>query len=390
MESQIEVLDPVQAESATALALYDPIEAGLAELREAGTEAFDVKTTAGNKAAREFVQRCVGTRTATEEAYTNWNRPVLAWQKRNRDKRDEIVAAVKAIEQPIKELVDAEQKRKDEEKAAREVAERQRVAIHQDRINAIRHIAMAAAGQRVSVIELAIADLECTDVSAESFEEFSTAAARAQEETLAKLREMLAAAAAHEAEQARIAAEREELARLRAEQAKREAEEAARLAAERENQEAELKARREAQEKEFAELRAKQVEADRVANEQRQAQERALADQRAELRRQQDAIDAQRREAERMAQEKADAEAAEARRKQEEADEAARIEAARIQSEKDAQEAEKQRRARIQFETVGPHPGEILQVLASHYGVTKDAAQGWLNRHSWAQMEKAA
>ncbi|MGO4151381.1 hypothetical protein [Cupriavidus sp. YAF13] len=222
---EIEVLDPVQAEPATALALYDPIEAGLAELREAGAEAFDVKTTAGNKAAREFVQRCVGTRTATEEAYTNWNRPLLAWQKRNRDKRDEIVAAVKAIEQPVKELVDAEQKRKDEERIEKARVESARISAHQACLNAIAMLPRDYLSASVADVTAAISDLESPEyLGQREWEEYADQAKEAVATALATLRVHLENAKAREELAAMKAQQEAEAAARRAEEAKAEAE----------------------------------------------------------------------------------------------------------------------------------------------------------------------
>lgn len=205
---EIEILDPVQAEPATALALYDPIEAGLAELREAGAEAFDVKTTAGNKAAREFVQRCVGTRTATEEAYTNWNRPILATQKRVRERRDEILAEVKAIESPVKEQIDAEQKRKDEERIEKARVESARIGTHQACLNAIAMLPRDYLSASVADVAAAISDLESPEyLGQREWGEYADQAKEAAATALATLRVHLDNAKA-----------REELAAMRAQQ----------------------------------------------------------------------------------------------------------------------------------------------------------------------------
>lgn len=209
MESpEMEVLDAAPAESATALALYDPIEAGLAKLREEGAEAFDVKTTEGNKAAREFVQRCVGTRTATEEAYTNWNRPLMALQKQAREKRDEIVASVKAIEQPVKDLVDAEQRRKDEERIEKARIESARISAHQAFLNAIINLPKDYLSASAADVTAAIHDLESPKyLGQRDWQEYADQAKEAVEGALTTLRAHLENAKA-----------REELAAMRAQQ----------------------------------------------------------------------------------------------------------------------------------------------------------------------------
>ncbi|MDW3682973.1 hypothetical protein RA280_14690 [Cupriavidus sp. CV2] len=222
---EIEVLDPVQAESATAIALYDPIKAGLAELREASAEAFDVKTTAGNKAAREFVQRCVGTRTATEEAYTNWNRPILATQKRVRDRRDEILAEVKAIELPVKEQIDAEQKRKDEDRIEKARIESARIGAHQACLNAIAMLPRDYLSASVADVTAAIADLESPDyLGQREWEEYADQAKETVDTALSTLRVHLENAKAREELAAMRARQEAEAAARRAEEAKAEAE----------------------------------------------------------------------------------------------------------------------------------------------------------------------
>jgi hypothetical protein len=222
---EIEVLDPAQAEPVTALALYDPITAGLAELREASSEAFDVKTPAGNKAAREFVQRCVSTRTAAEEAYTNWNRPILATQKQVREKRDEILAEVKAIETPVKEQVDAEQKRKDEERIAKARAESARIGAHQACLNAIACLPKDYLSASAADVAAAIRDLESPEyLGQRNWEEYADQAKESVDTALTTLRAHLENAKARE-ELATMKAQQEaEAAARRAEEAKAEAE----------------------------------------------------------------------------------------------------------------------------------------------------------------------
>jgi len=222
---EIEVLDPVRAEPITGLAVYDAIEAGLAELRTAGAEAFDVKSTAGNKAAREFVQRCVATRTATDEAYTNWNRPILDTQKRVRDKRDEILIAVKAIEQPVKDQIDAEQKRKDEERIAKARAESARIGAHQACLNAIAALPRDYLSASVADVAAAILDLESPEyLGQRDWEEYSDQAKETAETALTTLRAHLENAKAREELAAMRAQQEAEAAARRAEEAKAEAE----------------------------------------------------------------------------------------------------------------------------------------------------------------------
>ncbi|MBF6987215.1 hypothetical protein [Cupriavidus sp. IK-TO18] len=192
-----------------------------------------MKTPAGNKTAREFVQRCVATRTATDEAYTNWNRPILETQKRVRDKRDEILTSVKAIEQPVKDQIDAEQKRKDEERIAKARAESARISAHQACLNAIATLPRNYLSAPSADVEAAIRDLESPEyLRQRDWEEYADQAneavvaalvtllghlenARAREELAVMKAQQEAEAAARRAKEAKAEAERKRVARIK-------------------------------------------------------------------------------------------------------------------------------------------------------------------------------
>ncbi len=302
------------------IAAYSPVAAGLAELRHRfDGVVFDVSTTKGEKEARGFRKELVTLRTTLESKRKELKAPALAYAKRIDDEAKTITAALLELEEPIDAQIKAEEARKEAERAAKAEAERQRIARHQAVILYLRGIPADVASASADKVLAALNELEALDITS-SLEEFQGQAQQTKDESLAKLREMHAAAVAHEAEQARIkaeqeaeaariAAERAELARLRAEAAEREraarearAEEeraqAAKLAAEREAQEAELRAAREAQERELAAQRAAQAKAEAEARAAREAEEQRLAAERAELRRQQEEAEAQRRAAE--------------------------------------------------------------------------------------------
>ncbi|WP_316150092.1 hypothetical protein [Cupriavidus sp. BIC8F] len=222
---EIEVLDPVRAEPATGLTLYDAIEAGLAELRVASAEVFDVKTPVGNKAAREFVRRCVTTRTAADEAYTAWNRPMLDAQKWVRNKRDEIVAAVRAIETPVYDQVKADERRKDEERIAKARAESARIGTHQACLNAITTLPKEYLSASVADVAATIRDLESPEyLGQRNWEEYADQAKEAVDTALSTLRVHLENAKAREELAAMRARQEAEAAARRAEEAKAEAE----------------------------------------------------------------------------------------------------------------------------------------------------------------------
>jgi hypothetical protein len=129
----------------------------------------------------------------------------------------------------------------------------------------------------------------------ESFQEFLPEAIKAHEQSMVAISAIISQRMQHEEEQARIAAEREELAKLRAEQQAREAEEQqkratenARIDAERRAEEVNIKAARDAEEARIAGIRkAEQAERD--------AEERRLTDERFKIALEREALETAKR-----------------------------------------------------------------------------------------------
>ncbi len=321
MNAQLEVLDAPALQTSTIttsitkvqgeIAAFDKIAAGIAaiELQHPKDLAVDVTTTAGMKQAVAARAAWRDPRIAVEKARKAAKAPVLELGKQIDTFAAGLESTLREGEDNYDKQIKAEESRKEAEKAAKAESERQRVAAHQDCINNdIVSAARGAVGQTSEGIALIVSDIEAIVIDA-SFEEFQGQAQLAKDDTLDKLREMHAAAVAHEAEQARIkaeqeaeaariAAERAELARLRAEQGARDREAAAALEVERAAQEAELRKHREAQEAELRAQREAQAKADAEAAAARRAEESRLAAERAELRRQQEELAAAQRAAE--------------------------------------------------------------------------------------------
>lgn len=324
----------------TEIAEYSQTAAALSDLRHRYSGvAFNVTTTKGMDEAKKARQEVKGYRTALEAKRKEIKAPALDRCRLIDDEAKTITAALLELEEPIDQQIKAEESRKEAERAAKAEAERMRVARHHATIQYLRGIPADVASASIEKIASEISQLEALDIT-DSLEEFQPQCQQAKEESLAKLREMHDAALAHEAEQARIkaeqeaeaariAAERAELARLRAEQEARDRDAAAALEVERAKQEAELKAQREAAAKE-----AKRIADEREAAEREQAAKLAAerATQEAELRKQREAQEAELR-AQREAQAKADAEAAAALRAEESRLAAERAELRRQQEE---------------------------------------------------------
>lgn len=347
--SEQEILDaPVR------LVEYDAIQTGLAQLRKdlVGVQ-FDVTTTDGNKAARAARQRCVSIRTAADDAYADWNKPMLEKQRAMRAKLGEIKESVKEIEDPIDEQIKAEEKRKAEEKARREAEEAAKQKALQDNIDAIKFTPSLCAGQDSTAIAGAILGLTNAAITLDEYGERAGEAQIAKQQALEKLAEMQAAAQAHEAEQDRIAQERAALERQRQEQEEREAQARAKAEAEDAKRQAEYERQQE-------ELRAQQAEIERQRREIEEKQAEAQRKEQARL----DAIAAE-EQAKRDAQAKAEREKAEAQ-------------AAAAKKKADEQAAETARRERVQFEQNGPGDAAIIQTLTLHFQVHESSVIRWL------------
>ena len=316
MNAQIKDIPTVVTE----IAEYSQTAAALSDLRHRFLGvAFNVSTTKGMDEAKKARQEVKGYRTALENKRKEIKAPALERCRLIDDEAKTITAALLEIEEPIDQQIKAEEARKEAEKAAKAEAERQRVAAIRTQIDTIRNHAAFAVGKSADAILKILSGVEGFEIG-EDFQEFKPEAEQAKAETLDKIKALHEAQVQHESEQARIAAERAELTRLRAEAEAREREaaaaraeqerkdrearaeqerkdreareavereQAAKLAAERAAHEAELRKQREAQEAELKAQREAQAKADAQARAEREAEEKRLAAERAEIARQQ-------------------------------------------------------------------------------------------------------
>jgi hypothetical protein len=236
----------------TALVNFDRVSAGLAALeRNYKGVLYDVDTSLGMdhaKAARAAIRE---PRYEVERVRKGAKAPLLALGKRLDAEATRITNALMTLELPIDEQIKSEEKRKDDEKQAKAAAEAKRVADIQTRIDQIRNYALGVAGYPPALIDQEIDELQGIVIDA-TFAEFEQVAADAKGAALSKLAELRAGAIKQEEEQARIKAERAELAKLRAEQDARAKEQRAQL----EQQERTAKAIRDAEDQRLARERA--------------------------------------------------------------------------------------------------------------------------------------
>jgi hypothetical protein len=224
--------EPV-GEGGVAIAVYSPVEAGLAALRSRYANAvFDVGSTKGLQEAREARAALRTTRVDLEARRVAEKREALEYGRLVDAEARRIRLEIEALETPIDAQIKAEEERREaarEEKAARE---RQRVADIQERIGAIRDLALATLRFSPEEARKALVAAEAP-IDPALFEEFAAEAEAVRARTVEQLRAGIVAieeeAAAREArERARIEAEAEATAALAAAQeATRQAEQVA-------------------------------------------------------------------------------------------------------------------------------------------------------------------
>lgn len=276
-----------------------------------------------------------------------FSKAVIAEEKR-------LVALIEPEEARLQGLRDEWDAAREAERRAKAEAEARRIAAIREHIDDIRAIATKAGGLVSWLIAVEIEDLEALQIDTERFAEMTGDAELARGETIDKLRQMYAAALAQEAEAKRLAEERAEIERQRAELAEQQrrdaearAEQERKEAAARAEQERAERARREAEE---AQRREELRKADEAMRAERQAHEKRMAAERAELMRQQEeaaaeqrraAAELQRQQDELAAQRRAEADAAAARQREEQlaAAREARKQAERAEAERLAREA---------------------------------------------------
>lgn len=392
--------------------VFEPFAKRLAAAKEiAKTITFDIATTSGMRAAVEQRATFRDIRVGSEKARKERKAPILEIGKLLDGRQKEIEAEIEPYESKYDDAIKAEEKRKDDEKIAKALAESQRITVIRLKIDAFRNTPQHLVGSPSGEIGAAAHVLSETVISLDVFQEYTGEAQAERDAVVKQLRTMQEAMRLHEEAQAELArkqaelVEQERLAGIaRAEQEARDrAESEARAAQERKD--AAARAAELAEQQAANERAAAAIRADQAAHEERMASERA------EIKRQQDAIDAEKqrvadaevarqRAIEAAEQAKRDEAAAAERTKQEEAEAAARTEAERVQAAKDAAEAaelatrraaaeEAERRERVNFIKNGPAPEQIILALADEYRVDAAVARDWLALRDWKLVEVA-
>jgi DNA repair exonuclease SbcCD ATPase subunit len=216
---------------------------------EADGATYDIQTTAGMDAAKKLRMTFRNLRTSAEAVRQDRKAPLIEIGRLLDSSCKALIDEIKPLEDTHDAAIKAEEKRKEEIKTEKARVEAERVAGIQKRVNELRDAPLEAVGKKSDAIQ-AIIDRVTAVVIDNSFQEFTAAASDAKRDALDKLNQALGAARSHEAEQARLQEEREQMEQQRQEQEAVAAAETERLAEERRQLEAQQ-----------AELQRKQQEA---------------------------------------------------------------------------------------------------------------------------------
>lgn len=259
------------------VAEYTQTEAALAELRQRYEGmTFDVTTTKGDKEARSARLELVKLRTNLESKRKEIKAPALAYCQLIDAEAKRITSEIVKLEEPIDQLIKAEESRKAAEKAEKERIERDRIAGIQSNILALTQWPQRAIGKSADDMKAMLAELSGFVPTADVYAEFVGQAEQAMRQAIETLADMTQRAVEQEEIQRKMA---EEAARLETERQR-----IAQKQAELRRQEAEAAAARQAKE---AADRARREEEERQHNERLAAERQRIYAERAELERMQ-------------------------------------------------------------------------------------------------------
>lgn len=291
---------PVTLQQRALVAIGDRDEAQLQKLADGTKDITTITNDDGYKQIQSARIVLKNERIAIEKDGKKAREDATAFGKAVIKEEDRLIAIISPEEKRLQKLQDdwdAEIERIRQEKINEEL---KRVADLQERVTELRGNMLLSPTSGAALIAEHIADLERIEVS-DSFQEFQQQALDAKESGLSRLRSVYTAAVAHEAEQARIKVEREELARFREAEAFRVAQDNARRAeeeraakvardAETARHNEQLRSQREEQETAAKVERMRIADQAEAARKLVEAEDKRLAAERAELARQQEEL----------------------------------------------------------------------------------------------------
>jgi hypothetical protein len=330
----------VHQRAVVALGYNEENRKGLATLAAESQHITAITNQDGREQVHSALMKLKNTRIAIEKRGKEARDDATKFSKAVIAEEDALVGIISPEEDRLQALRDSWDDRIEAERQAAIAAEQARQDGIRASIAAIRGtVETALKTPTAAAINQLVLDVASMPITEALFAELTEVARLAQVETLARLHDLHDAAKARETESARLAAERAELDRQRAEQEARDKVERDRIAAEQAAENERLRKEREAFEADQAAARAAQAaEATRL----RQEREALEAAQKAE-------------------QDRKDREARELREAEE-----------RAQRERE-EEAERQRKANFV-----PELDDVVNLIAKHYDVTPMRVMEWL------------
>lgn len=241
-DNALVIMDPLKF----ATELFQPYHDQLTVAkRKASRVKYDVTTKDGMAEAKELRATFVSIRTTADKAKTEAKRPIDQSGKLILEHYRKLEEAAKAEEAKHDKAIKDEEARIEAEKQRKLAEERARIEAIEGRIAHIRSLSVQLAQADSATLSAKVEELATKRLDPAMYDEHLEDAVNALNATVDALRVMYDAALAREAEARRVAAEREELARLKAEQADREQAEKE-AEAERQRQMAEMRAQQEA------------------------------------------------------------------------------------------------------------------------------------------------
>ena len=271
----VRTIEPVAASSP--VAEFNQTASALAALtqRYSGV-VFEVTTATGMKAAKAGSYELRVLRSDLEKRRVAIKAPLIDQGRVVDSEAKRIDAELQKLKAPIDELIKAEEVRKEVERIELERAEQKRIAAIQAKLADIRNLPLAVLGKNAGeILQLAQAT-ELIEIEPAFFGGYANEASIARNAAAAKLRQAYLAQSAFQLEQARLKAEQEEVERVRFEQCARDEQ----VRIEREAQErierlAQEAAERQIREKQEAELCIQREEIARLQAEQRAREQQA-------------------------------------------------------------------------------------------------------------------
>lgn len=202
---EIEMLD------STGISEYNPIEAGLQELRRKyANVAVDVATPKALEEAKRVRAEIREPRYECEKVRKALKAPALAHAKLIDTEAARITAELLAIETPWDDAIKAEEQRKELEKEAKAAAERARVMAINEKIAHLRGFTSLALECRTSErVAVLIAKLKAIEPTEADYAEFLPEALTVRDAALTRMGEIHDSRLADEVERARVKAEQD-------------------------------------------------------------------------------------------------------------------------------------------------------------------------------------